>query len=148
MTFDSFLEGSGPPLRAALVAAYGHQVGSDAAAACFAYGWEHWDRLKAMKNPAGYLYRVGQSAAKDAFRPQPFLPVPAPQEMPEFEPGLLPALEALSEGQRVSVLLVHAMGHTHAAAAEILEVSESTVRTHLQRGLKSLRQSFEVEPHV
>ncbi len=148
MTFDSFLEKSGPPLRAALVAAYGHQVGNDAVAAAVAYGWEHWGRLQEMDNPAGYLYRVGQTAAKKAFRPQPFLPVPPPQEMPEFEPRLLPALEALSEGQRVAVLLVHAMGHTQAAAAEILEVSESTIRTHLQRGLKRLRQTLEVEPHV
>ena len=148
MSFDAFLDQSGPALRAALIAAYGHQVGADAVAAAIAYGWEHWARVGKMNNPAGYLYRVGQTAAKSAFRPQPFLPVPPPQELPEFEPGLLPALESLTEPQRVSVLLVHALGYTQVEAAQLLDVSKSTIRTHLARGLKKLRSSLEGESHV
>jgi len=33
-------------------------------AEALAYAWENWDRLSSMKNPVGYLYRVGQSRAR------------------------------------------------------------------------------------
>ena len=83
---------TGPRLRTALIAAYGPDAGADAAAEAMAYGWEHWTRLAEMENPAGYLFRVGQSAARSARRPQGHLPVPSPQELPAFEPGLIPAV--------------------------------------------------------
>ncbi len=92
MSFESFVKISGPRLRAALVAAYGPDVGADAAAAALSYGWEHWRRLSTMSNPAGYLYRVGQSAARRSTPRQGYLPAPPPEELPNFEPGLLPAL--------------------------------------------------------
>ena len=42
-----------------------------------AYGWQHWDRIGAMANPVGYLFRVGQSAARTDRRREGFLPVPS-----------------------------------------------------------------------
>lgn len=62
--FTSFLETAEPRLRRALVGRYGPDVGRDAAAEALAYAWEHWERLRTMSNPAGYLYRVGQSKAR------------------------------------------------------------------------------------
>ncbi|MCP4967042.1 MAG: sigma-70 family RNA polymerase sigma factor [bacterium] len=148
MSFESFVESAGPRLRAALVAAYGPDDGADAAAAALGYGWENWERLSAMANPAGYLYRVGQTTARRSTPRQGFLPPPPPQELPSFEPGLLPALEDLSEPQRVAVVLVHGFGWTQADVAELLEVTPSTVRTHLGRALTKLQAALEVEPHV
>lgn len=148
MRFEAFVEAAGPRLRASLIAAYGVEAGNDAAAEALAYGWEHWDRLGSMANPAGYLYRVGQTAARNARRPEGFLPVPARVDVADFEPGLLPALESLTEPQRVAVLLIHAFGYTQADVAEILDVDRSTVRTHLQRAMAKLRNALEVEPYV
>lgn len=148
MTFESFAAGSGPKIRAGLVASFGPDVGGDAAAEALAYGWEHWDRVGAMGNPVGYLFRVGQNSAKSSRRQVTFLAVPPPVEIPHFEPGLIPALEALTESQRVSVMLVHAFGWTQAEAAEVLDVSPSTIRTHLARGLAKLQAAFEVQTHV
>ncbi len=148
MTFELFVEASGSRLRAALVAAYGPDVGADAAATALSYGWENWGRLSTMANPAGYLYRVGQTAARRAIPKQGLLPAPPPQELPNFEPGLLPALEGLSEPQRVAVVLVHAFGWTQADVAELLEISHSSVRTHIARALTKLQAALEVEPHV
>ena len=147
VTFDEFAARVGPRLRAGLTAAYGPDAGVDAASDALAYGWEHWSRIAAMDNPAGYLYRVGQTSARRARRPQGFLPVPAPSDMPDFEPGLLPALEALSELQRTCVVMVHALGWTQAEVAELLEVTPSTVRTHLTRGLARLQERLEVTHH-
>ena len=147
MSFEEFAASVGPRLRAGLVAAYGPDVGREAAAEALAYGWEHWARVGGMDNPAGYLYRVGQTAARRERRPHGFLPQPAPAELPAFEPRLLPALEALSELQRSCVVMVHAYGWTHAEVAELLEISTSTVRTHLARGLTRLQRQLEVAHH-
>lgn len=147
VSFDQFAATVGPRLRAGLVAACGPEVGADATAEALAYAWEHWQRVGDMENPAGYLYRVGQTAARRARRPQGFLPQPGANDLPAFEPGLLPALEALSELQRSCVVMVHAYGWTQAEVAELLEISPSTVRTHLARGLARLQQRLEVSRH-
>ncbi len=147
MTYEEFVASDGPRLRAALVAAYGPQVGLDAAADALAYGWEHWQRLGRMANPAGYLYRVGQTAARRSRRPQQFLPAPAPAELPEIEPMLVPALERLTASQRVVVMLVHGFGYPQAEVAELLGVSPSTVNATLRRALAHLQQLMEVDVH-
>jgi DNA-directed RNA polymerase specialized sigma24 family protein len=144
MTFEAFATRAGPRLRAGLVAAYGPDVGLDAAAEALAYGWEHWDRVATMTNPSGYLYRVGQTAARRGRRTAPSLPAPLPTEVPDFEPGLVPALEQLSESQRVCVLMVHGYGWGATEIAELLEVNVSTVRSHVARALASLRVALEV----
>ena len=148
VTFDEFARLLGPRLRAALIAAYGTQVGVDCAAEALAYGWEHWDRLRSMSNPAGYLYRVGQTAARRGRRPDLLLPSPAPQELPMFDPGLIPALQRLTEPQRVAVMLVHGYGWSQAEVADILDVSHATVRTHVSRALAHLRRALEEHQHV
>ena len=74
VTYEEFVRRDGVRLRAGLVAAYGPDVGADAAAEAAAYGFEHWERLSGMHNPAGYLYRVGQSEARKHFRPSGYLP--------------------------------------------------------------------------
>ena len=144
MTYEEFVRRDGVRLRAGLVAAYGPEVGADAAAEALAYGFEHWDRLVGMENPAGYLYRVGQSEARRHFRPSGYLPVTPARGLPDFEPALAPALEALTEHQRVGVVLVHALGWTLRDASELLDVDISTLRTHIARAMVKLRTALEV----
>ena len=158
MAFSEFIEENQVRIRAGHIAAYGPEIGTEAAADAVAYGWENWDRLSMMANPAGYLFRVGQTSARTALtrssrqsaslEQSTKLPVPSETELPDFEPGLVPALEKLSESQRLCVLLVHAFSWTQVEVAELLDIDHSTVRTHVARGLKSLQLSLEVEPHV
>ncbi len=148
VTFEQFVAEHGARLRAGLVGAYGPDAGLDAAAEALAYGWEHWERLAEMDNPAGYLYRVGQSSARSARRRPPMLPRVEPPASVDFEPGLLPALEELSETQRVAVVMVHGYGWGQTETAELLGVSPSTVRTHLARGLARLQELLEVHERV
>jgi RNA polymerase sigma factor (sigma-70 family) len=148
VTFDAYARASTPRLRHALVLAYGVDVGADAAAEAIAYGFENWDELSRMANPTGYLYRVGQTAAR-RLRSRPLrLPRPEAERLPDFEPGLIPALEQLTEQQRTVVLLVVGLQWRQSEVAELLDVSASTVRTHLDRGLTQLRFVLEGEPHV
>jgi DNA-directed RNA polymerase specialized sigma24 family protein len=143
--FDEFYRHVEPRIRRALVAACGPTTGHDAAAAAMEHGFICWDRVRQMDNPAGYLYRVGRNAARARRRPLP--PVePTDAERYGFEPGLPAALNKLSAQQRQAVLLVHASGLTLAEAAEVLDVSVSTLRNHLRRGLVTLRRHLGVAP--
>jgi DNA-directed RNA polymerase specialized sigma24 family protein len=60
--FEAFVLAAEPPLRRALVAAYGYEDGREAAAEALAYAWEHWPRVREMPNAAGYLFRVARTS--------------------------------------------------------------------------------------
>ena len=147
VTFEEFAATLGVRLRARLVAAFGPDAGVDAAAEALAYGWQNWNRVGAMDNPSGYLYRVGRTAARRARRPQGYLPTPSDADLADFEPRLLPALEALTDAQRVCVVMVHAYGWGQTEVADLLDVSPSTVRTHLARALTRSQNALEVKRH-
>ena len=140
--FTTFVENVGARLRQALIAAYGPEVGAEATAEALAYAWEHWDRIAAMDNPAGYLYRVGQSKSRRFRRRPTMLPVVPDVAQPWVEPGLPGALETLSEQQRATVLLCHGFGWTRAEVGEVLGINASTVQRHLDRAMVKLRRDL------
>lgn len=142
--FTRFVKAVEPRLSYAFYAAYGPEVGSEVTADALVYAWEHWGKVAEMNNPAGYLYRVGQSKARRYHRPRVLFPRSEPDDISDFEPGLPAALEDLTESQRQAVVLVHALGWTEEEAAEVLGKSRSTVHTHLERGLARLRQHLGV----
>jgi RNA polymerase sigma-70 factor (ECF subfamily) len=136
--FESFIREVEPRLKRALIAAFGVDRGLDATAEAVSYGWQHWDRVQQMQNPAGYLYRVGRSRGRPDRRPI-VLPMADPDTPVRVEPGLPAALAKLSDGQRTSVMLVYTFEYTFAEAAELLGVSKSTIQTQVERGLDRLR---------
>lgn len=144
--FEAFVVETEPRLRRSLVAAYGTTAGREATVDALAWAWTHWDRLADVDNPVGYLYRVGQTEARLARRTPPPVEPPAPSGEPRFEPGLEPALLSLTEHQRVAVVLCHGFGWTHREVADLLELSTSSVQTHVERGLARLRRALEVDP--
>ena len=147
--FTEFFAATEPRLRRAFVAAYGSERGMEATAEALAYGWQHWSRLRAMQNPAGYLYRVGQSRTRPRRQPDPSLLWEPPASGDRrFEPGLVMALARLTEPQRVTVVLVHGFEWTLREVAELTGVAVSTVQTHLERGMRTLRDALETEPYV
>lgn len=145
-SFEEFVRTHETRLRTALVLTYGPEAGRDATAEALAYAWEHWDRVSGMAEPVGYLYRVGQSRTRGIRRrppDQPFPPKPT-AEAPWVEPKLSAALNRLSEAQRVCTVLVCSFDWHLSEVAELLEVSKSTVQSHVERGLKKLRVDLEV----
>lgn len=134
-----------PRLRRVFVAAYGSDRGYEATAEALAYGWEHWARVRRMENPLGYLYRVGRSRTRERrHRPNSRVWDVGVSDAALVEPGLRPAIASLSEMQRIVVVLVHGFEWTLSEVAELLDVSKSTVQTHLDRGLARLRAELEV----
>jgi DNA-directed RNA polymerase specialized sigma24 family protein len=139
---ERFVDDVRPRLLRALAGAVGARDAADATAEAIAYAFEHWDRVSMMANPAGYLFRVGQSSTRQ--RHAPVLPPPEDIGVPDIEPALVPALLALPETQRTAVWLVHACGWRYAEVAEAMGTSASMVGNHLSRGLDALRQRLGV----
>ena len=144
--FDDFVRETEPRLRRAFVGCRGVDGAHEATAEALAYAWEHRARVLAMENPAGYLYRVGQSRTKA--RRRVGLPSTVDLRLPEVEPALIPALLDLPEQQRTAVWLVHACGWTYAEAADAMEISRSAIGTHVTRALDALRRALEVDTHA
>lgn len=137
--FSSFVSDVEPRLRRVLVAWYGIEVGSEVTADALALAWERWDIVEPMANPVGYLFRVAQSRSRRYRRRAPVLPAVPVTEFPEIDPRLPRALAGLSHRQRAAVLLVYAHGWTLAESADALGCSVSTLRNHLERGMRRLR---------
>jgi len=144
--FDGFFAAAEPSLRRALVARYGLDRGREATADALAWGFEHWDRLRAMENPTGYLYRVGCTKARGRRRRHVLFEAPPAPGEPGIEPGLAAALTHLSAEQRAAVVLVKGYGWELHEVAELTGSSISTVNTHVRRGLAKLRAELGVEP--
>jgi DNA-directed RNA polymerase specialized sigma24 family protein len=144
LSFEEFFESSEPRLRRALIAAYGYERGREATAAALAWAWEHRDKLAGFEYPLGYLYRVGQSRSR--VRKRRVLHGRPEWPEPWFEPALATSLGALTERQRVTVVLVHGYSWTLGEVAELLGIKVTTVQNHLERGLARLRSLLEVTP--
>ena len=138
-SFTEFVREVEPRLRQALCASFGADFGRDATAQALAYGWENWDRISGIDNPAGYLWGVGRNHAKRQQRQRPVFPDVPTDAMPWIEPGLPVAMARLSEKQRVVVMLIHGLEWTYSEVAELLGVSKSTVQTQAERGMAKLR---------
>lgn len=148
--FDDFVRVDGDRVRRGLVAHYGVELGSEAAAEAMRVAWERWDEICEMANPAGYLFRVGQSHVRphlrwrqrrarlvdESGRAQPWV------DLHEHD-DLIEALDQLSAPQRSAVLLVRAYGYSYSEAAGLLGVTESAINNHLHRGIKRLRTILE-----
>jgi len=142
--FEDFVREVDRPLRQALVGALGSQRGADAHAAALAYAWTNRDRVMHVRSPIGYLYKVGRSSARVRRRPLPHLYPDADPGAPAYEPKLPAALAALPERQRVAVFLAVGCGWSFAEVARLEGTTESTVRTHVKRGLDRLRNDLGV----
>jgi DNA-directed RNA polymerase specialized sigma24 family protein len=69
--------------------------------------------------------------------------MPSPGSSPD-----LVALAALSERQRIAVVLIHGFDWTMRDVAELTGIRVTTVQSHLERGLRNLRSSMEVPDHA
>ncbi len=129
-------------VRRALVARNGIDLGCEAAAEAMAWAVEHRDRLDAVDQPVGYLYRVGQSSLRRQrrwSRPAPVRFDVASDDPVPFDRELFDALARLSHDQRVAVVMVHCYGYRYRDVAEVLGASEAAVTNHVHRGLARLR---------
>lgn len=144
--FEAFLTDASLRLRRSLVSRYGVELGVEACAEAIAWAWANRDKLLEMRNPVGYLYRVGQTAVRTQVRRQrvPDLPHEEPDhDLVIPDPGLHEALAQLNRDQRSALMLVHAYGYPYAEAAAMLDIPVTTLKNHLSRGGTKLRRILE-----
>ena len=118
-------------------------LANDAVDEAFARAFAGWDRVQAMRSPAGWVYRVAVNEARRqlrrATREEALLasePPPRPAPPPGGEAWLL--VETLPLRQRAAVVLRHAAGLTEAQIGEALGVTRSTISSSLADAYRSL----------
>ncbi len=151
--FEEFVHTIGERVRRALVASYGPEIGSDAASDAMRVAWERWPGVAVMANPAGYLFRAGQSHARPGVRwSKRRAEFPRHGSIGRCDPDrtdfdeVHQALSKLKPIQRSVVVLVRSHEYTYREAAEVLNISETAVTNHLHRGMKQLRKVLGVTP--
>lgn len=148
--FERLLGQIEPDLDRAFAVRFGVAVGAEVMSDVTAWAWEHRRELAGMDNPAGYLFRVGQSAARRYVRWNAQADVQhldddhVATQQPDVDPGLESALASLGDDQRVAVVMVHGYGLSYSEAAELIGVPVTTLRNRLRRGLHKLRKHLEV----
>jgi hypothetical protein len=76
-SFSRFVREVEPPLRHALTASLGQELGREATSDALAWAWEHSERALGLEHPVGYLFKVGRSSVRVRRRFRPlFEPCP------------------------------------------------------------------------
>ena len=118
-------------------------LAADAVDEAFARAFAGWDRVQAMRSPAGWVYRVAVNEARRQLRRATredalvaAQPPPRPAPPPGGEAWLL--VETLPVRQRAAVVLRHVAGLTEAQIGSALGVTRSTVSSSLAAAYRSL----------
>jgi RNA polymerase sigma-70 factor (ECF subfamily) len=109
---------------------------------------EHWDRVAAMDNPAGYLYRTAMNTFRKRYRrallaARRTLGAASPSDpldAIEVQDAAIRALATLTERQRAAIVLVDLLGYRSDEVAQMLGIRAATVRKHVSVARAALRQ--------
>lgn len=92
-SFPGFVLRVEPMLQHGLVARFGATAGRESAVDVPTWAWPRWDRIRAMTNPAGHLYRVAVNQTRRRLRRPELLFRPVSRFIDVWiEPGLPMAL--------------------------------------------------------
>jgi RNA polymerase sigma-70 factor (ECF subfamily) len=118
-------------------------VAEDAVAEAFARAAEHFDRIR---EPVPWIYRTAFRIASRELQRERRPPPVMPDLVPGLDPGeiqdVIRALAQLSPNQRAAVLLYDLEGFTGPEVGRLLGMSAATVRVHLFRGRRRLRETL------
>lgn len=125
-------------------------VAEEATAEAFARAIAHGDELR---DPLAWIYRVAFRVAIDDLRREGREARRAPAGTVDADPtatppellGLLDALQRLSPNQRAAIVLHHVLGLETGEVAHRMGITAPTVRVHLHRGRRRLRELLGTE---
>jgi RNA polymerase sigma-70 factor (sigma-E family) len=117
----------------------------DAAVEALAKAHFRWQRIGGQPWRDAWVYKVAvNEAIRRLPRPVPAQPSPAaddPADHVALRQALTAALRQLPGRQREAIVLRYLLDFSEAEVAAALGVSEGTVKTHLHRGIATLRKS-------
>ncbi len=151
-TFEDFFEAEHVRLYRALtlMTANGHEA-EELMQDAFLKVWERWDRVAAMENPTGYLYRAAMNRFRNRHRrlrlealrrPRPADATDAFSRV-EARDQVGRALRGLAPRQRAALVLTDMLEFESAEAAELLHVAPGTVRALAHQAREAIRRRTE-----
>jgi RNA polymerase sigma factor (sigma-70 family) len=149
-TFEALFDTEHLRLHSALCLLTGDpHAAEELAQDAFVRVWEHWDRVRVMANPTGYLYRTAMNGYRSRYR-RALLALRAASTVREAADALsviedrdavVRRLRRLTRSQRTAVVLLDLLEFTSDEAASILGSTPGAVRTQASRGRATLRQT-------
>lgn len=152
IAFELFFEAERRRLFRALYLLTGSvQEAEELAQDAFLKVWERWERVGAMEDPVGYLYRVALNLARSRLRrvmraaKLPFLAerTVEPYGAADARDAVVRAIASLSPRQRQAMVLTDLLDRSTDDTASLMGVSPSTVRTLISEGHKRMRAVME-----
>ncbi|HEY7658961.1 MAG TPA: SigE family RNA polymerase sigma factor [Actinomycetota bacterium] len=150
--FEAFFHAQRPRLLGSMILITGSSFeAEDLVQEAFFKVWERWDRVGAMDDPTGYLFRTALNAHRSAYRRavratrRALAPPPAidPFDAVAERDEILRALGAMTPRQRAAVVLTELHGYGVDEAARALRIRPGTVRVLVSKGRASLRSRTE-----
>jgi RNA polymerase sigma-70 factor (ECF subfamily) len=113
--------------------------------------WERWDRVGAMDDPSGFLFRTAMNAFRSRYRRASLAIrrrtalVPSVDDLAAVEDRdeVVRILRPLSPAERASIVLTTMFGYSSEEAGRLLGVKAATVRAHATRARAGARASLE-----
>lgn len=149
--FSDFFHAEYEKLGRALYLMIGDRVeAEDIAQDALVRVYERWDRVSRMDSPDGYLYRTAMNLARSrirrlrgAARHRVEASRQDPMSRVEDHTDAMAMLAKLPGQQRTALVLIDWLDFDPDEAARIMRVKNSTMRVHLSRGRRSLRDLME-----
>jgi RNA polymerase sigma factor (sigma-70 family) len=148
LSFEEFFRAEHPRLFRALCLMVGdrHQA-EDIAQVAFLRLYERWDRVSAMDNPQGYLYRTAMNEFRNQYRravraTKRALMTGPPDDafkVIDDHDAVVRALQDLVPQQRAAIVLTSLLGYSSEEAGEMLGLAASTVRVLGARAREAMR---------
>jgi RNA polymerase sigma factor (sigma-70 family) len=148
--FAEFFQASWEPCLRAVIASTGSvQLAEDQVAEAFARAWLSWRKVRRHPAPRAWVVRTALNAGASWWRrrvrelPLADFDAVAPRDVDDgLDDGLLTALRHLPDRQREVIALRVFLDLDIDTIAAHLGVAPGTVRVHLSRGVRALRQEL------
>jgi len=116
--------------------------------------WERWDRVSAMDEPVGFLYRTAMNLYRKRLRRAGIAMRKAAHLAPEDDAldavdtrdEAVRLLRTLTPREREAIVLTAYLGYTTEEAGKLLGIKANTVRVLTMRARDSLRRTVEERP--
>ena len=116
--------------------------------------WERWDRVGAMDEPVGFLFRTAMNVLRSRYRrgllairrTAAFAPRVDDLTAVEDRDEVVRLIRQLPPAERASLVLTTMFGYSSEEAGRILGMKAATVRAHASRGRAEARAGMEERP--
>jgi len=149
-TFETFFRTEHARLYRAMCLVVGNRhEAEDVLQVAFLRVYERWERVRAMDDARGYLYRVAMNEFRSRYRrsvraaKRAVSLAPPPDDAfvaIEDHEAVRAALRELIPQQRAAIVLTALLGYTSEEAGEVLGMAPSTVRVLSTRARKVMRE--------